>query len=188
MKKIRTIMNALLVSIMSVSTLITPAMAIESSVTTEPVEGIVITNPSTPSIEGPSIVDPEVEGTKDHTIVPGENKEENKDTNSNIEDGLKDSLYDGSVLKENHFDLNNLFDRLIVKLRTLVENIRRLAVPILIISWMVLFLIAIARILSGERGATSRLIGGLFWVTFAYIGIVSAEAILYSLVTFVIGA
>lgn len=185
MKNIKKLMAILLVTFISIGSTAVPAMAIESAVTTTPVEGIVVTDPgtttTTPGLEGPEIVDPNEGKTPETT--PGTDKDTGSKLPS-VDDGLKDSLYDGSVLKDSSVDLDNIFTKLATKLREVVEGVRRVAVPVLVIAWMILFFIAVVRIVSGERGATARLMGGLFWVTFAYIGIVSAEAILYALVTF----
>ena len=177
MKKV---MLALLAILTTLFSSMVPVMAVESSVNTKPVDGITVTTPK----ETDEIITTTTK--KVETTVPSEEKT-SKGTSLVVDDGLKEDLYSGNVLKDSEWDLDSLFDRLIVKLRGLVENVRRLCVPVLILAWMILFFVAVLRIATGERGASARLISGIFWVTFAYIGIVSAEAILYAVVKFVIG-
>lgn len=180
---LKNITSTLMVTLLSVSALAIPVMALDEVVDTTPIEGIIVTTPVEGSEESENTT-PTEPGNETET-EPGDTS---SDESSMIQDGLKDDLYEGNILKEGQFDLDSMFDRLITKLRGLVENIRKLAVPILVISWMVLFFVAVARIVTGERGASARLVSGLFWITFAYCGIVSAEAILYALVKFFVGA
>lgn len=175
MKKV---LNSLLVAILALSATITPVMAEETIVDTTPVDGIIITTPT--------------EGETDTTVTetPTENNTNtgsNQNPSSNT-GGLKDDLYDADgILVDSSFDLDNFFDRLIVKMKNLVEGVRRTAVPFLVLAWIIMFIVAILRIISGERGVSAALLSGIFFITIAYIGVVSAEGILYSLANFIVG-
>lgn len=177
------ITRVLAVLVLSLSFLTVPVMAEDTVVDTNPVEGIIVTTP-TNNDNTQTETNPSNQTTETNTQT---NTNTNPSTNSNNDAYLKESLYDGSVLKETNVDVGNMFERITVKLRDLVENVRKAAVPVLVLAWMVIFLITMARIITGERGASARLVTGLFWITFAYCGIVSAEVILSSFVNFFMG-
>lgn len=107
-------------------------------------------------------------------------------TTSNYKDTkhLKDDLYDGNILIDDGATIDNVFEKLIVKGRELVENVRKAVIPYLILAWIILFAVSILRVLTGERGASSRLVGGLLLITIAYCGIVYAEVFITSMVKF----
>ena len=107
-------------------------------------------------------------------------------TTSNYKDTkhLKDDLYDGNILIDDGATIDGVFEKLIVKGRELVENVRKAVIPYLILAWIILFAVSILRVLTGERGASSRLVGGLLLITIAYCGIVYAEVFITSMVKF----
>lgn len=97
---------------------------------------------------------------------------------------LKDDLYDGNILIDNNASFDSVFEKLTVKGRELVENVRKAVIPYLIIAWIGLFAFSIIRILTGERGVSSRLVGGLLLIVIAYCGIVYAEVFISGMVHF----
>ena len=100
---------------------------------------------------------------------------------------LKDTLYEGDIIVDNGVTFDSLFERLATKGRSLVEDVRKTCIPALVLAWIALFAISVLRILTGERGASSRLVGGLLLITIAYCGIVYAEVIMTGLVKFFAG-
>lgn len=155
-------------------------MALEEvGVNTETISTIEIETPATTTTT-PSSVEQNTEitesNTEQETLVTTKNTSTNKH--------LKDDLYDGNILVDENADIDGVFDKLVVKGRDLVENVRRAVIPWLVLSWIVLFAVSILRILTGERGASSRLVGGLLMITIAYCGIVYAELIISGMVKF----
>lgn len=97
---------------------------------------------------------------------------------------LKENLYSGNILVDQDTDFDDIFEKLIVKGRELVENVRKAIIPWLVLAWIGLFGISVLRIITGERGASSKLVGGLLLITIAYCGIVYAELIIGGMVHF----
>jgi hypothetical protein len=155
----------------------TTVLAEDAIVNTGSIDTIQIdtVNPSTPSTT-----------ENNPTSTGSSNEAPIQDTNANLsaDKNLKDDLYDGNILIDNNASFDSVFEKLTVKGRELVENVRKAVIPYLIIAWIGLFAFSIIRILTGERGVSSRLVGGLLLIVIAYCGIVYAEVFISGMVHF----
>lgn len=154
----------------------------EATVNTEAINTIEIETPANSSTTTTN--SPETSVTSESTVPETEvTTEDVTSTDSN----LKEDLYSGSIIVDKGVTVDGVFEKLIVKGRNLVENVRKAIIPWLVLAWIGLFGISVLRILTGERGASSRLVGGLILITVAYCGIVYAELFISGMVKFFVG-
>lgn len=157
-------------------------LAEDASVNANSIDTIKIETVTPATSDENLITNPSDETTKNEEVTITETH-----SSTSTDGNLKDDLYDGNILVDKDVTVDGVFEKLIVKGRELVENVRKAVIPWLVLAWIALFAVSVLRILTGERGASSRLVGGLVLITIAYCGIVYAEVFITNMVNFFVG-